>query len=140
MTAGKGEYLAIAILLFIGIHGLVAGYVHVFTQINWMENNPPEFLWALAALGNKQLFIAFIDFAVAFDFGSSRHLLSPLLAMHIAMTALYWISTEINGRHIHLISPSSPGNYAPTIISALCAVGILANLGKRGRSDSDKSK
>ena len=120
------DYVAIVAILLVGIHGLVAGFVHTFTEINWMDNDPPEFLWALAALGNKQTFIATIDFAVGFDISGSRHLLSPLLALHIAMTAFYAVSTAINGRYIHLIAPTSPGNYAPYILSAICAIGIFA--------------
>lgn len=133
------DYVAIVAILLVAIHGLVAGFVHTFTEINWMDNDPPEFLWALAALGNKQTFIAIIDFAVGFNIFRSRHLLSPLLALHIAMTAFYSASTAINRRYIHLIAPKSPGNYAPYILSMICAIGIFAQ--SRGKvRDGAKAK
>lgn len=114
----------------VGVHGLVAAYIHIFTEFNWVTNNPPEFLWALAVFGNRQAFIAIIDLAVAFDLFAARHLMTPLLGLHVLMTAFNVVSTQINGRHLHLIAPSTPGLTAPFVLSALCALGIFANSGK----------
>jgi hypothetical protein len=127
MAKSVGEYVAILSMFAVGLHGIVSAYVHVFTEFNWIPNTSPEFYWALAALGNKQAFIALIDFAVAFDIFETRHLLSPLLALHVAMVVIYSISTQLNGRHIHLISTTTPGRYAPFILTAVCALGIYAN-------------
>lgn len=104
---------------------MISGVVHVFTKLNFFDVNPPDFLWALASLGNRQLYLGIILMAVAFDWEGSGRYVRPMLALNATMTIFHFISTQINGRHLHIVAPRSTGNYVPWVLVMLSIVGFV---------------
>mmetsp|Transcript_8949 Transcript_8949/g.13452 ORF Transcript_8949/g.13452 Transcript_8949/m.13452 type:complete len:141 (-) Transcript_8949:184-606(-) len=118
--------IAVICLYLIALHSLLSGYIYLFADFNFFAVDPAEFLWAAGALGNKLVYIAIIQFAVAFNIPKgSRTLLGFMLKMNIVMTVFDWLSTAVNGRYIASLAPTSASNelVAPYMTCIISLVG-----------------